>query len=235
MFGKNPQLKQNLTAGGSLSVVGIFPTIQGEGPWAGFPATFIRVAGCNLACSWCDTEFTLGAADLTLEEILDEADRVGEPYAIRRVVITGGEPFRQNIVPLIELLIHSGYAVQIETAGTLSLADAHFLWDDVTVVVSPKTGKVHPDFIDHADEVHWKYILRKGEIGADGLPVVSPQTGRPVVLARPSNLGGDNIYVQACDEHDTDATRANIEETARVAMTHGYRYSHQLHKVIGLE
>jgi 7-carboxy-7-deazaguanine synthase len=57
VYGKNPVRKQELTEDGSLDVVDIFPTIQGEGPNAGRPAVFVRLWGCNLTCSFCDTDF----------------------------------------------------------------------------------------------------------------------------------------------------------------------------------
>ena len=115
MFGKNetePLLKDH--DGLSLDVVEVFPTIQGEGPFAGRPATFIRLAGCHLKCSFCDTDFTSNRALVTVFEL---GARV-EKHRHGLVVLTGGEPMRQNIVPLCEALVAGGYTVQIETAGS---------------------------------------------------------------------------------------------------------------------
>lgn len=75
MFGRNPKLPQEFTDGKVLKVHSIFYTIQGEGPYSGRTAVFIRLSGCNLACSFCDTEFDLYES-LELEQILDKVQDV---------------------------------------------------------------------------------------------------------------------------------------------------------------
>ena len=71
MFGKNKILKPEIHDGNNLDVQEIFPTLQGEGPYAGWPAVFIRLGGCNLACDFCDTEFET-YQNISLIKILEE-------------------------------------------------------------------------------------------------------------------------------------------------------------------
>ncbi|MDE3061294.1 MAG: 7-carboxy-7-deazaguanine synthase QueE, partial [Pseudomonadota bacterium] len=134
MRGNNPIRPPVQDEGQSLAVKRIFPTLQGEGPYAGHPAVFVRLGGCNLACAFCDTDFE-GFATLAVNEIIGEVKRLAEG-ARRLVVITGGEPLRQNIVPLCEALLTEGFKVQIETNGTL----ARPLPENVEIVCSPKNA-----------------------------------------------------------------------------------------------
>ncbi len=100
----------------------IFASIQGESTYAGDRCVFIRLAGCNLRCSWCDTPYAQtdeGARELGVEEILREAGRHG----CRLVEITGGEPLLQaDTKKLAERLLEEGLTVLLETNGSVSLA-----------------------------------------------------------------------------------------------------------------
>ena len=139
MFGQNPVRKQDLTNGSTLYVEEIFNTIQGEGPYAGIPATFVRLSGCNLRCFFCDTQFEKGMnTPFSIESILLDVCDCGVPEV---VILTGGEPLRQNVVPLLHRLLETGIKhVQIETAGTLWLEGLQYLLTDgnVSLVCSPK-------------------------------------------------------------------------------------------------
>jgi 7-carboxy-7-deazaguanine synthase len=225
---------------GSLWVTEIFPTIQGEGPFAGVPATFVRLGGCNLACTFCDTEFEAGNTDMSVDAMLDAIMRVRRSAGPELVVLTGGEPLRQNVVPLLVELTQRGHHVQIETAGTL--------WDErlevlvglnrVSLVVSPKTGKVNPAVERLASA--YKYIVRLGEASPDdGLPVYSTQVpGKELELARPPQhlVAKQQVYLQPCDEHDgaEGLTGTNLGEAIRIAAQFGYRVCLQTHKLMGL-
>ena len=121
----------NATKVERLPVIEIFDSIQGEGILAGFPVTFIRLAGCNLACPWCDTKesWTKDAAMMmTPVEICAASD-------LEFVVITGGEPTIHNLTGLVAVLNAQGHKVMIETNGTNPIP-AH--WDFHWVVCSPK-------------------------------------------------------------------------------------------------
>lgn len=118
----------------TLVVNEIFKSIQGEGILTGTPSTFVRLAGCNLHCSYCDTPYALaqGAGDsiLTIEEIVDQ-------ITTKHVVITGGEPLIQrNVKDLADLCDASGHIVTIETNGTIYREKLR--WPVYLFSVSPK-------------------------------------------------------------------------------------------------
>lgn len=237
MFGKNEIRKQELGDGNELQIKEIFPTIQGEGPFAGEPAIFVRLSGCNLKCYFCDTDFE-GGDFMRLDTIFDAIHEAEQHVNTKLIVLTGGEPFRQNIVPLTKILLEGGYTVQIETAGTLwldELTQLHLDYDDLHIVVSPKTGKLNLDAESHADA--YKYIIEAGKVDStDGLPIYSTQIeGKKQRLARPTDFSLAEIYIQPCDAHDEKQNELNIKQTAQVAMHYGYRVSLQMHKYLGVE
>jgi 7-carboxy-7-deazaguanine synthase len=104
-----------------VKVCEIFTSIQGESSYAGMPCTFIRLTGCNLRCSYCDTTYAYyGGKELSEDEIMSEVRRAG----IDLVEITGGEPLLQKeVFPLIERLLDKGYTVLVETNGSQSIKE----------------------------------------------------------------------------------------------------------------
>lgn len=101
-----------------LRVAEIFSSVQGEGIWAGTPSTFIRLSGCNLRCSWCDTKYASWQPEGPLMETKEIAQAALAP-GIEHVVLTGGEPMLFEIEDLCESLACHGSVITIETAGTL--------------------------------------------------------------------------------------------------------------------
>ncbi len=104
-----------------LFVIEIYRSIQGESSFAGMPCTFVRLAGCNLRCTWCDSEYTFsGGKKMSLEEVEAEVKRLA-PAGL--VEITGGEPMLQEreLLPLMEKLLADGYQLLLETSGERSL------------------------------------------------------------------------------------------------------------------
>ena len=99
-----------------MKICEIFTSIQGESSYAGVPCIFIRVTGCNLRCTYCDTSYAYSEGrELTEQEILSEVSRIG----LNVVEITGGEPLLQHDVPrLVRRLIDDGHTVLIETNGS---------------------------------------------------------------------------------------------------------------------
>jgi 7-carboxy-7-deazaguanine synthase len=234
----------------SLRVQSIFYTLQGEGPFSGSPSVFVRLAGCNLACHFCDTEFESGYHNVMslphLIKAIDEAalhqgkdDGMGPGR--RLIVITGGEPMRQNIGRLCRDLLAAGAtAIQIETAGTLWPADfeAVMATGKVTLVCSPKTPKVHPMVESWC--FHWKYIIAAGELDEqDGLPNrgTQPATKDKVQrLHRPADRGDlDTIWCSPRDDQDTFTNECNKKAAVDSCLKHGYRLSLQVHKLCNLE
>jgi 7-carboxy-7-deazaguanine synthase len=101
-----------------MQIIEIFKSLQGESSYAGLPCVFVRLAGCNLRCVWCDSEYTFkGGSRRTLDEVMQEVRRLSPRGGL--VEITGGEPLLQKreAVPLMEQLIADGYQVLLETSG----------------------------------------------------------------------------------------------------------------------
>jgi organic radical activating enzyme len=212
---------------GAVEVHSIWDTMQGEGPYAGTPATFVRLTGCNLACRLCDTEYT-GTRDLLIPNKVLE--RVNQLPRRKLVVITGGEPFRQNIIPLVACLLRSGRDVQIETNGTVFLSMSDVM--SAVVVCSPKTPRINDQMWRNISCL--KYVVQDGQVDPeDGLPLssVGPQYGRP---ARPPANWKGEIYVQPLDEQDAERNEAHLKQAVASCMKFGYRLCLQTHKMVGL-
>ncbi len=103
----------------ALKVSEIFLSLQGESTFAGLPCAFVRLAGCNLRCSYCDTAYALsGGEEMAVAEAARRALELGVPL----VEVTGGEPLLQEeVYPLMELLLAAGATVLLETNGSLPL------------------------------------------------------------------------------------------------------------------
>jgi 7-carboxy-7-deazaguanine synthase len=242
MLGKNEVAKPFYNTNGNLMVNEIFKTIQGEGPDSGLPAVFLRLMGCNLRCFWCDTEFETGRL-WEIKELVDYLLSLFGPVVDRKchlLVITGGEPLNQNILPLTAELNKLQIMVSIETAGTVWVPGLHYYFlpaqNTNKIVCSPKTPRLHSNIPPLVSA--YKYIIRAGETSdVDGLPNQSTQElGKLQELFRPPSNSRTPIYVQPCDEGELepDLNRRNHSEVARVAMKYGHRISLQCHKILGL-
>ena len=101
-----------------MQITEIFKSIQGESTHAGLPCVFVRLTGCNLRCSWCDSEYTFqGGSAMSGDEIFGEVERLSPEGGL--VEITGGEPMLQEreTIPLMQKLLDAGYTVLLETSG----------------------------------------------------------------------------------------------------------------------
>lgn len=237
-----PVEKLDHSADGTVDFHSMFFTLQGEGPFAGHRALFIRLAGCNLQCPGCDTEYTHGrwrhpaASVVRSAETLLEQHELSFPDAL--VVITGGEPLRQNLDTLVFLLLEYGARVQIETNGVFGPSDAmkrHWnQCDNLVFVVSPKTSRIHPDWADYAD--CFKYVLKSDEIDLDdGLPTRALGHKATPRVARPPANTFTPVYVNPMDEKDVEKNALNAIAVARSAMQYGYIVGVQMHKIFNLE
>jgi len=106
-----------------MQITEIYKSLQGESTHAGLPCIFVRLTGCNLRCSWCDSEFSFyGGQKMTLQEVLGEVARLSPTGGL--VEITGGEPMLQEreVIPLMEQLLDADYKVLLETSGERVLA-----------------------------------------------------------------------------------------------------------------
>lgn len=162
----------------------IFYSVQGEGNFTGQAAIFVRFAGCNLKCSFCDTNHW-GYRLMTEEEIVEEVKK----YTAMLVVITGGEPSLQLTESLVNKLHDAGKYVAVETNGTRQLPD-NVDW----ITVSPKqsyVGKAGKVVLKHADEI--KVVFDVGN------PIEDPTFG----------ICADNYYVQPCDTGNAKKNQEN--------------------------
>jgi len=148
-----------------LIVTEIFYSIQGESSHAGLPCAFVRLTGCPLRCSWCDTVYSFkGGKRMSIDAILETLSS----YKTNLVEITGGEPLAQeNSLPLMEALIQKGYKVLIETGGSESIANVH---KDVCIIMDIKCpgSKMHEkmmwsnlEHIKSSDEI--KFVIASHE------------------------------------------------------------------------
>ena len=101
-----------------MQIIEIYKSLQGESTYAGLPCVFVRLTGCNLRCTWCDSEYTFqGGRKMAVEEVIDEVSRLSPNGGL--VEITGGEPMLQEreVIPLMQRLFADGYSVLLETSG----------------------------------------------------------------------------------------------------------------------
>lgn len=140
-----------------MRITEIFHSIQGESSFAGRPCVFIRLTGCPLRCTWCDSEYTFyGVTEMALDDVLAQV----RSYGCRLVEVTGGEPLHQpEAFTLIERLCAGDYEVLVETSGAIDIAPvdprAHIIMD----VKCPGSGMM--------DRMDWKNldrIARKDEV-----------------------------------------------------------------------
>lgn len=262
MHGKNEVRPVEIGDGTHLQIREVWYTIQGEGPFVGCPAIFIRLTGCNLRCHFCDTVW-----DDDKDPYMHHKDIVQKVLNLRElhagcslVVLTGGEPMRQNLSKLLSELDRSDFDVQIETAGTYwqpCVSEDRY----VTLVCSPKTAHVHPKIMEWCK--NWKYVIRKGEVdGTDGLPAYPTQVIDPLVIlntpvdsleafkaemdklapyqtkygapARPPERRDVTVWLSPCDEGDPAKTQENIQLVGALCLEFGYRAQIQLHKAMNL-
>ena len=218
----------------TLDVHSIFSTIQGEGPFTGRPAVFVRLAGCNLQCPGCDTEYTQTRTRLEYEYILAIIqNRLTETESTANlIVISGGEPFRQKIAPFCDFLIENDFDVQVETNGSMQIPLE--LSQMVTVVCSPKTAKLHPSALHRANA--FKYVMKAGNVREeDGLPLQALDHRATPYIARPPKSFRGKIYLQPMDEQDAMFNLENVQTVLRSAMKFNYTVQLQIHKLLNVE
>jgi 7-carboxy-7-deazaguanine synthase len=147
-----------------MQITEIYKSIQGESTHAGLPCVFVRLTGCNLRCSWCDSEYTFtGGHRRTLEEVCAEVERLSPGGGL--VEITGGEPMLQEreVVPLMQRLLDADYTVLLETSGERPLERVPQRVIKIVDVKCPNSGEPgtfhmeNLDALNSQDEV--KFVL----------------------------------------------------------------------------
>lgn len=215
----------------------VFQTIQGEGRYTGTPAIFVRLQGCPVGCSWCDTKHTWTLDPelaITPEQLLtkrgDSPSWTGltpaallalfqqQGYQARHVVITGGEPCMFDLMPLCQALHAAGYSTQIETSGTFEIKVPLDTW----VTVSPKLNMpggypVLPSALKRADEIKHPVAMQK-------------HVDELVALLDLHQLNDKLVYLQPISQQKR-ATELAIASCIK----HNWRLSVQVHKYLGIE
>jgi len=235
MLNKQLPEKKDLREDGVLLIHSIFYTIQGEGPFAGHPAIFVRLAGCNLQCPMCDTDYTSTRFALSPSALVNEFDTFERRRAL--VVITGGEPFRQTLFMAVHALLAAGYRVQIETNGTLY---QDLPYDRITVVCSPKTGSVNANLLPYIKA--FKYVVSHDSVAEDDLLPLTAlgHSATPRLFREPKeHLNGmprprKTIYIQPADHGNSEDNAKSMDAAIRAVLVHGYTLCLQIHKIIGV-
>jgi 7-carboxy-7-deazaguanine synthase len=136
-----------------MFITEIFKSIQGEGTRAGLPCIFVRLTGCNLRCTWCDTAYAFhGGTKMSLDEVMDKVNQLAgtNPARVPLVEITGGEPLLQPETPaLAEKLLVTGYTVIVETSGERFIGILPREVIKIVDVKCPDSGE--PDTFDMAN------------------------------------------------------------------------------------
>lgn len=198
------------------SLVEIFESLQGEGRNMGRPCVFVRFAGCNLACPWCDTD-TVRHFALSLEDLVSEV----RTHRAKSVILTGGEPTIQAEMPeLIAALKGVGYWIGVETNG---LAAPDWLASVDYVACSPK--------VEHAD----RYLVATspGLCRCDEVRIVASAAEDAVVRFAQDirgRIAATDYYISPC-ERDGQIDFATAK--AVLARLDGWSLSVQLHKILG--
>ena len=189
-------------------LVEVFESLQGEGRNTGRPCVFVRFAGCNLACPWCDTDVSRRFSQ-TLGELLAE---IGQ-YKAKSVVLTGGEPTLVEAMPeLVAALKERGYWIAVETNGT---CDAPWLQFADYVACSPKAEFPNSLALTHADEVR---VVASSEDAAGFCREVRQRIAATDYYVSPCERGGEIDF----------ATAKSV-----LSQLDGWSLSVQLHKILG--
>jgi len=147
-----------------MQITEIYKSLQGESTYAGLPCVFVRLTGCNLRCSWCDSEYTFyGGRKMSMEEVLDEALRLSPGGGL--VELTGGEPMLQEreLVPLMQRLLAHDCTVLLETSGERPLERVPAAVVKIVDVKCPDSGegdtfrRENLEVLTHRDEI--KFVL----------------------------------------------------------------------------
>lgn len=215
----------------------MFQTLQGEGFYTGVPAIFIRLQGCPVGCSWCDTKHTwdkLANRETSLGDILVktvESDAWGnanaaalmdtirqQGWTARHVVITGGEPSIYDLTPLTTALEAAGFSCQIETSGTHEVRCSARTWVTVSPKVNMRGGyDVLAQALKRADEIKHPVARQRDIEALDAL------------LATLDDDAARIIALQPISQKD-DATKLCIE----TCIARNWRLSMQTHKYLNI-
>ena len=212
----------------------IFRSIQGEGVSAGTPTVFLRLATCNLACSWCDTKYTWDWDSYDINQELmplpvhDIQRRIVE-FDLRHLVITGGEPLLQQreLTPLMRSLADGGFRIEVETNGTIAPSSEMLAsitqWNVSPKIASSGNSRARREapgsltsFVD-MDNAFWKFVI----VSREDVNEASHLAGRYGVPAERVILMPEGVDADVLTERGT--------WLAEECFKRGFRFSTRLH------
>lgn len=202
------------------SINEIFLSVQGEGNDVGLPMVFVRFAGCNLRCAFCDTTFQENF-EMDDRALMDEIYSVG--LGCTNVLFTGGEPLLQNLHPILKLLEDNGFTSSIETNGTIALHG-----ENVKVGLSPKTQR------------RWSAIH-----SCDSLKILypwisDPTTGQPIIPEDYLDFPANHRFLQPIYSENKVVQDVHLQDMIlkinklNLHSEENWRVSFQAHKFMGL-
>ncbi|WP_374972994.1 7-carboxy-7-deazaguanine synthase QueE [Spongiibacter marinus] len=135
----------------SLRITEIFYSLQGESRTIGLPTVFVRLTGCPLRCTYCDTEYAFhGGERRSIDDILTQV----ASYSPRYICVTGGEPLAQpECLTLLRALCDAGYEVSLETSGAMPVADVDPRVSKVVDLKTPASGEQHRNLMENLDHL----------------------------------------------------------------------------------
>ncbi|GEK11475.1 7-carboxy-7-deazaguanine synthase QueE [Pseudoalteromonas peptidolytica] len=214
----------------------IFETIQGEASFTGTPSIFLRLQGCPVGCSWCDTKQTWETNDTFIVSLSETVEKKADSefwanasaddilatfesrgYQAKHVVITGGEPCMFDLKPLCTLLHDKGYSTQIETSGTFEILAPQETWVTVSPKINMRGGyKVLPSAMARADEIKHPVAMQKHIEELER-------------LFKDTNIEPKLVYLQPISQK-AKATKLAIDN----CKAKNWRLSVQVHKYLGI-
>jgi 7-carboxy-7-deazaguanine synthase len=236
----------------TLVIHEVYLSLQGESTFAGLPCVFVRLTGCNLRCSYCDTAYAFaGGGKRTVAEVRDEVRRLAAPFkavpsrppadTLPLVEITGGEPLlQQNVLPLMETLCEDGFTVLIETSGALDIAPVDPRVRRIMDLKCPGSGESQRNrwenlaHLRSTDEI--KFVIRtledyewsRQQIASRGLDAICPILFSWV---HPLSPGQQDKSLRQPPPGHTPISRRELAERM-IADAVPARFQVQMHKVI---
>lgn len=134
-----------------LRLTEIFYSLQGEAVDSGWPTVFVRLTGCPLRCTWCDTTYSFeGGERWSLEQIVEKV----QSFGVKHVCVTGGEPLAQpNCLPLLSMLCDTGFTVSLETSGALDISKVDQRVSRVMDLKAPSSGEESRNLLSNIDHL----------------------------------------------------------------------------------
>jgi len=221
-----------------LKVNEVFESLQGEGSFTGVPSIFVRLQGCPVGCSWCDTKHTWEISleeEATVDKVMQQDYESSEwfsattealfalfekqGYLAKHIVLTGGEPCMYDLTELTRLAHSKGYSTQIETSGTFEILTSKETWVTVSPKINMQGGyKMRSDALSRANEIKHPVAMQKHIDELDLLLASMDQSALPL------------IYLQPISQQ-----KRATELAVKTCIQRNWRLSLQMHKYIGLE